>query len=60
LGKNEYDLATLLTVEFSNVSAFFNPIYMKELSSPKKGVESPLTLHIEKQKKKIPYIVIFS
>jgi len=50
----------VLTVEFSNVSSFMNPIHMKEISSPEKAEGSSLTLHIEKQKKKVLYIVIFS
>jgi len=33
---------------------------MKESSSPENGVETSLTLHMDKKMKKIPYIVIFA
>jgi len=60
LGKYEYDLAMAFTVDFSNVPFFVNSMHMKEFSSPESSASSSLTLHIDKQKKKIPYIVIFS
>jgi len=50
----------VFTVDFSKVPSFVNLIHVKEFSSLESSAGSSLTLHIDKQKKKIPYIVIFS